>query len=194
MSHESDKSREFIESQQDDQAPLTKPRKSKTKVITVEPTIEPTIEPPIEPEIKPVKAKKPRAPKTQKQLEVFKEKCALARQNNIKKKKDDIIESAKQIVKKEIKKTKQNIVVESETSSSESDPEVIHVRRKSKKPKKKIVVVHSESDSSDSEPKYERKPEFGKSHRNKKSVPVVQPPMIKPVVSNIKNPINFFAD
>jgi hypothetical protein len=193
MSHESDKSREFIESQQDDQAPLTKPRKSKTKVTTVEPTIEP----PIEPEIKPVKAKKPRAPKTQKQLEVFKEKCALARQNNIKKKKDDIIESAKQIVKKEIKKTKQNIVVESETSSSDSDPEVIHVRRKSnksKKSKKKIVVVHSESDSSDSEPKYERKPEFGKSHRNKKSVPVVQPPMIKPVDSNIKNPINFFAD
>jgi hypothetical protein len=192
MSNEADKSREYLESQQDEQAPLTKPKKTKSKAIIVEAKIEA----PLEPETKPAKVKKPRAPKTQKQLEVFREKCALARQNNIKKKKDDVLESAKQIVKKEIKKTtKQNNVVESDSSDgSDSEPEVIHVRRKSRrKPKKKIVVVHSESSSSDSEPQYERKKEFGKSHRNKKSVPSHQTET-KPVVSNIRNPINFFAD
>jgi hypothetical protein len=189
MSNEADKSREYLESQQDEQAPLTKPKKTKSKAVIIEAKIEAP-----DPEIIPAKVKKPRAPKTQKQLEVFREKCALARQNNIKKK-DDVLESAKQIVKKEIKKTtKQNNVVESDSSdSSDSEPEVIHVRRKSKrKPKKKIVVVHSDS-SSDSEPQYEMKKEFGKSHRNKKSVPSHQVET-KPVASNVRNPINFFAD
>ena len=79
-----------LEEYENEKAPLTKPRKSKQKVET-EPPKEPPIEPPIEP-----KPKKPRAPKTEKQLAVFKEKCALARKNNIKNKKIQLLNLQKQ--------------------------------------------------------------------------------------------------
>jgi hypothetical protein len=177
-----------LEEYENEKAPLTKPRKSKQKV---EPIIEPIVEQdnkPIEPPIEP-KPKKPRAPKTEKQLAVFKEKCALARKNNIKKQKDTIVESAKTILKKELKKEKKP------DTESESEPEVIHITKPKRKPKKKIIVVHSDSSSSESssseEEKHISKTQFGRSHRNKKSIP--QPkPIDKPKVIQKLN--NFFAD
>jgi len=175
-----------LEEYENEKAPLTKPRKSKQKV---EPIIEHIVEQdnkPIEPPIEP-KPKKPRAPKTQKQIEVFKEKCALARKNNIKKQKDTIVESAKTILKKELKKEKKP------DTESESEPEVIHITKPKRKPKKKIIVVHSDSSSSESSSSEEHisKKQFGRSHRNKKSIP--QPkPIDKPKVIQKLN--NFFAD
>jgi hypothetical protein len=172
---------------EDEQAPLTKPRKSKQKVDPIIET-EPLIDPPIEP----LKPKKPRAPKTEKQLAVFKEKCALARKNNIKKQKDTIVESAKEILKKEMSKPKKTKEPDTE---SESEPEVIHIKKPKRKPKKKIIVVHSDSSSSESssseEEEHISKKQFGRSHRNKKSIP--QPkPIDKPKVIQKLN--NFFAD
>jgi len=174
-----------LEEYENEKAPLTKPRKSKQKVET-EPPIEPPIDPPIQP-----KPKKPRAPKTQKQIEVFKEKCALARKNNIKKQKDTIVESAKTILKKELKKEKKP------DTESESEPEVIHITKPKRKPKKKIIVVHSDSSSSESssssEEEHITKKQFGKSHRNKKSITVQQPKQNENtrVVQKLNN---FFAD
>jgi hypothetical protein len=178
-----------LEEYENEKAPLTKPRKSKQKV---EPIIEPIVEQdnkPIEPPIEP-KPKKPRAPKTEKQIEVFKEKCALARKNNIKKQKDTIVESAKTILKKELKKEKK------QDTESEDEPEVIHITKPKRKPKKKIIVVHSDSSSessSSSEEEHITKKQFGKSHRNKKSITVQQPKQNENtrVVQKLNN---FFAD
>ncbi len=44
MNYELEKYKEFLESQQDEKAPLTKPKKIKIKVVE---EIEPSIEPPI---------------------------------------------------------------------------------------------------------------------------------------------------
>jgi hypothetical protein len=106
-----------LEEYENEKAPLTKPRKSKQKV---EPIIEPIVEQdnkPIEPPIEP-KPKKPRAPKTEKQIEVFKEKCALARKNNIKKQKDTIVESAKTILKRIEKRKKTRYRIRIRTRSN----------------------------------------------------------------------------
>ncbi len=73
---------------EDEQAPLTKPRKLKQKVETIIKTE--TTAPPIEP------PKKPRAPKAQKQIEVFKEKCALARRIIFKNKRVQLLNQQKQ--------------------------------------------------------------------------------------------------
>jgi hypothetical protein len=187
MSTESDQD---INQQQlvDEQAPLTKPKNSKKKQA---PDVNET-------EAKPVKTRKPMPPKTPRQLEVFHEKCVKARKSSVEKKKDDIIESAKTIIKQEMKKVPPPMTHLTPQSESESEPEVIHVKKAKRKPKKKIVVVHSDSSTSSesSSSSEEEKPykQFGKSHKNKKYAPVEQPRQKAPEKLSIKTPKNYFAD
>ena len=133
--------------------------------------------------------KKPRPPKTEKQMEQFKKVIAARKQkveeNKLKKKieaskfllEQGIIKEEKQEVKTELKKpAKQQAPskdwdLENQTDSESSSEEQIVVVKKKKKAKKKIIVMQSETDSesesSDDKPVVHRK---FKTQQNKKSV------------------------
>jgi hypothetical protein len=173
---------------QDERAPLTRPRGKKIVEQTVSPD-ESEMEKLVTGVIsgKPEKVKKPRKPKTQKQLDVFFEKCANARKSKLETQNKQILESAKAIVQKELQKQKQPkkqpiIIPQQQSDSSETDtePEIIHIKKTKKKSKsrQKIVVVHSDSDTDSRDSsltEYTPKKSFGRSHRNKKSHPPSKP-------------------
>jgi hypothetical protein len=184
MEEQLKKYKEYLESMDDEKAPLTKPKSKKVikkEIKNIEEEEELI-------EIK--KEKKPRPPKTKEQLEAFKKNCQKAREEKISKKKDDeLLKSAKLLLEKGLKKTE---------SESESEPEVIHLKTKTKKkPKKKIVVVHSESDSSGGSGSESDIPkpvnDFGKSHKNKKSNPVIKEVKESTEKTKPKNYLNYFV-
>jgi hypothetical protein len=154
---------------------ILKQRKNKT-IINEEPQIEPLIETPIvtpsasfEPgsvlDHQPIKVKKPRKPKTEKQMESFK-LIAAKRQENINQKKiAQKIEASKFLLehdelpskaKLRAKATHKQISIEPDESSSsdESQPKIII--KKIHKKKKKPVIIHieesSDEESSEEEP------------------------------------------
>jgi hypothetical protein len=136
---------------------------------------------------KQVKVKKPRPPKTAKQIEQF-EKIRLKRAEMLKeKKKEKEIESAKLLldngyVKKE-EQQKINVPLtplhsgshskedETDNESIQTEPEPIVIIKKKKKPKKPKTIIIEETDSevSDEEPIKIKARDFI-SQRNKKSV------------------------
>lgn len=154
--------------------------------------------------------KKPRPPKTEKQMEQFKKVIAARKQkveeNKLKKKieaskfllEQGIIKEDKQEVKAELKKpAKQQAPtkewdLENQTDSESSSEEQIVVVKKKKKAKKKIIVMQSETDSesesSDEKPVVHRK---FKTQQNKKSVVKIH----KEPITNIpnKNYKNYFV-
>ena len=172
------KSNEQVLSDQDEKAPLTKPRRGRpSKKQTVEfdedNKIEEANEDEINEELEPTqKVKKVRPPKTEKQMAAFKEKCVKGNKQKTLSNQKLLIESAKTILKKEISQKKNEVSDDSsESSESEEEPEIIHIKKSKKKAaKKKIVIVHS--DSSDSEDDEDNLPtkQFGKSHRNKSTI------------------------
>jgi hypothetical protein len=155
-----------------DNGPLTKSKSKKEPtpptppVAPVAPIQEPTI-----------KVKKPRPPKTEKQMEGLKKAQAVRRANLDKINYEKKLEHAKFLKEHEeklksnpeLKIKKQKIVVqESSEEESESEPEIVYIKKHRKTKKDKIIIEESESESEE-EPKQYVKP-FGKSHQNKKSL------------------------
>lgn len=123
------------------------------------------------------KEKKPRPPKTEKQLESMKKALEVRRTNIEKRKYDKKLAASKFLIEHEArqdesinkpqpKPKKQIIVHEEREESSDSEPEIVFIKKPKKTKKNKIIVEESESESEEEPiPK-----QFGKSHQNKKSV------------------------
>jgi hypothetical protein len=157
------------------------------------------IEAPIEAQSKPTEeqpktapVEKVKKPRTEKQIQAFKQ-AQLKRQENIKAKKEskptktiaiveekpvekpetakrtnpeDYVTPDKPIEKKKVKQ------VSYESDDSDSDEEVIVVKKK--KPKKKTIIIEDSSDSSDEEPEEKPRPKQStfQSMHNKKTRPI----------------------
>jgi hypothetical protein len=147
-----------------------------------------------------VKQKKPRKPKTEKQLEQFK-KMAEARKLKLEEDKlNKKIEASKFLLEQGIDiKKKKKVVKEpkievddnssSGGSSSSEEEQIIVVKKKQKKKSKKIIV--HESSSSDSEPEVIER--HFKHQRNKKSIIKVHQEATKPT-NRVIAPRNYFVD
>ena len=155
-----------------DNGPLTK---SKSKKEPTPPT--PPVAPVAAVQEPPIKVKKPRPPKTVKQLESLKIAQSVRRANLDKINYEKKLEASKFLMEHEeklksnpeLKNKKQKIVVqESSEEESESEPEIVYIKKHRKTKKDKIIIEESESESEE-EPKHYVKP-FGKSHQNKKSL------------------------
>lgn len=160
-----------METQNDeiDNVPLTKSKGKREQ-----------IQPPAPEAIKPMQEKKPRPPKSEKQLESMKRALEVRRANIEKRRYEKKLEASKFLVEHDIKqmesiiKPKQKKIVElsSEDDDSESDTEIVYIKKPRKVKKNKIVVEVSESESeSEEEPRHKQ---FGKSHQNKKSIVKMQ--------------------
>jgi hypothetical protein len=194
-----EKFQEYLQIKKDEDQPLTKPKGLKKDKYN--PNEDEEIEQEVE-DIKEtvLKPKKPRKPKTENQIKAFKEKCATQRQSNILKKQEDhLIESAKLLLKREMskqqptKEIKKSKKIQEPETDSETEEEIIHIKKPKKKPKK-IIVVHSDNSSSSEseEPEFEpmKVKDFGKSHNHKKYKQPVKEE--KPRI--IEKKINFFTD
>ena len=180
---------EIIETLEKSKTPKVK-RQARTPDYYVEPAIAPevvtaeimaTVPPPV--------VKKPRAPKTEAQMEAFKHMVAVRKENLAAKKAGlavekiavklelkDVVKEEKKLVAKAKRLAKKKVVEPVETDNdSSSDEEVVVVKKSrtkskttNKKKDKKIIIetTDSESESSVAPPAKE----FGKSHRNKKSL------------------------
>ncbi len=157
----------------------------------------------------PMKEKKPRAPKTQKQLDAFKltleKRKNAVEQRGLNKK----IESAKLLLATEMKKqpvpdkqTKPSKIISDKDYSSDSSSEEEIVVKKKKKSKKIVIVESSDSSSSSSSESEKEQPmkkkDFGRTHQNKKSVVKVHQPDSSTVkhksTPSIPTKRNFFCD
>lgn len=205
---------ELVETLEKVKAPKVK-RQARTPDYYVEPAIAPeimtaeimaTVPPPV--------AKKPRPPKTEAQMEAFKHMIAVRKENLAAKKAGlavekiavklelkDVVKEEKKLVAKSKRLAKKKVVEpitppESETDNDSSSEEEIVVVKKSKpkttnkKKDKKIIIetTDSESESSVAPPAKE----FGKSHRNKKSLVKIHYPDDKYANSKV-NTDNFFC-
>ncbi len=157
-----------LEQQKADTEPLCKSKKGKAP-----PDGTPPVAPPISP-VKEVKVKKPRPPKTEKQIEAFKNVIAIRKANLDKGRLDKKIEASKILLANELNKKqveqpkaekpkKKQVVVESD-SDSDSEDEII-VRPKKKRSKK--IIIEDSSSSEDEAPLVKK--DFGRSDQNKKS-------------------------
>ena len=152
-----------------DNVPLTKSKNKKEELTKI---VQEYVEKP-EPE------KKPRPPKSEKQLESMKKALEVRRGNIEKRKYDKKVAASKFLVEHEArqdeainkpqpKPKKQIIVHEERDESSDSEPEIVFIKKPKKSKRNKIIVQESDSESeSDEEPIQKQ---FGKSHQNKKSV------------------------
>ena len=155
-----------------DNGPLTRSKIKKEPIPPIPPVapVAPVQEPPI-------KVKKPRPPKTEKQLEGLKKAQSVRRANLEKINYEKKLEASKFLMEHEeklkanpeLKIKKQKIVVqESSEEESESEPEIVYIKKHRKTKKDKIIIEESESETEEEPEKYVKP--FGKSHRNKKSV------------------------
>jgi hypothetical protein len=182
--------------------PLTKQKKVKSKPVNEEDILV------TETVVVPIKDKKPRKPKTEKQLEQFK-KMHEARKLKLEEAKvNKKIEASKFLLEHgvDIKKAKNEKVIKepkveiaddsssSGSSSSESDQEQIIVVKKKKGKKKSKKVILEEETSSESEPEIIER-NF-KHQRNKKSIIKIHSGQVKPTKNNrvVIEPRNFFVD
>jgi hypothetical protein len=170
-----------------------KKRQARTPDYYVEPAVAPevvtaeimaTVPPPV--------VKKPRAPKTEAQMEAFKHMIAVRKENLAAKKAGlavekiavklelkEVVADEKKLIAKQKRMAKKAMPItppESE-SEDESEPEVVVVKKAkakkavAKKKDKKIVIETTDSEEEDSSSDYiPPVKEFGKSHRNKKSI------------------------
>ena len=180
--------------------PLTRSKGSKPEQVITKP--EP-VPPPVESQqqVKPAKEKKPRAPKTQAQLEAF-QKAMEKRKINIElKKQEKKVEASKILLENEklketskpaVKRIRKPKTVVVEESSSEDEPNVVYIKKRSSRKKKKIIVQSETESETEAEPEIEIKhrESFGKSHQNKKTVKTT----ITQVDPNKKSYHNFFTD
>lgn len=143
------------------------------------------------PLLKPLKEKKPRPPKTAKQIEQF-ENARLKRQEILKEKNlNKKLEASKLLLehgytlpeKKEVINEKPK-VIKPDDSDDESDNEVVIIKKK-KKPKKKTYIIEESSEDEDESEKVKQIYKQSRqmvSQQNKKSI-------IK-----VNNPHNYFVD
>jgi hypothetical protein len=174
--------------------PLTKQPKSKSIKAKEEDTIV------TETVVEGVKQKKPRKPKTEKQLEQFK-KMAEARKLKLEEDKlNKKIEASKFLLeqgidikkkKKVVKEPKIEVDDNSSGSSSSSEEEQIIVVKKKQKKKSKKIIVHESSSDSEAEPEVVER--HFKHQRNKKSIIKVHQEATKPT-NRVIAPRNYFVD
>lgn len=134
-----------------------------------------------------VKEKKPRPPKTEKQLESFRNCLESKKLKNEERLLEKKIEASKLLLELK-KKKKPKYESDSSDSESDSDMEVIVKKKKCKKSKKsKKIIIQDSSDSSSSsggsesdEPEPIPLKQFGKTHQNKKSIVNIKIPDNKP--------------
>ena len=95
--------------------------------------------------------KKPKKPRTQKQMEAFK-KCQDARKLKLKNK--SVVQKQEPVKNKPVKKkqVKKTYIDLNEMSSSEDEQEIVYVKKKKRKPRK--VVKYISSSESDEEEEY----------------------------------------
>ena len=174
----------------DSTTPLQKPKKIKEGEQDIE-------------KVPVVKKKRPKPPKTELQLKSFKEKVVDKRLEMCKRKDlEKKIEAGKAYLeslrnaKRELPKIKEeNVPVETKVKKpivekEESEEEIIYV----KKPKKKKTIVIESSSESESEIEIvEKKKEFGKSHRNKKSVVKIESQPKPQPISSVQQPKNYHS-
>lgn len=185
----------------DDNVPLTKVKKSKVVEEVKESAA-------VVEEKKPAKVKKPRPPKTQKQMEAFSKMKESRDKKIVQKTIAKKIEAGKLALEqlkssqpqKEV--SKKEVKVKSDSSSS------VEIIRKKKK--KRVIIEDSSSDSEIEIVKTKSKPkqqeiqqpetnnsqEFGKSHKNRNSAVKVydEPKKQIPQQNNYAQPRNFFCD
>ena len=176
----------------EDQAPLTIKRKDNSTIV--EPT---TIQEPA------IKVKKPRKPKTAKQLESFMSKTRNVLTTNRKERHMDklvkasqiLVDNEKRLAEQQQQKPKQQ---SSSSTVSSSSPEIVIIKKQRpvKKHKKKVKYVYADSSESESESESEEEPikAFGKSKQHKKSKPPVVEAKQKPQIKTIQSYKNYFAD
>lgn len=189
---------ELLETLEKPKTPKAK-RQARTPDYYTEPAVAPevvtaeimaTVPPPV--------AKKPRPPKTEAQMEAFKHMIAVRKENLAAKKAGlavekiavklelkDVVKEEKKLVAKAKRLAKKKVVepITPPTSGGEtdndssSDEEVIVVKKSKAKPKttnkkkdKKIIIETTDTESESEASVAPPAKEFGKSHRNKKSL------------------------
>jgi hypothetical protein len=173
-----------INNVENEKVPLTKPKKNVEQEInnTIGSIDSSTTKP-----IEPIKLKKPRPPKTAKQMESFKK---------VQEKRKEILDA--QMLNKKIEASKlllQHNIKPNKPLKEETDdePEIIYVTKPKKK--KHIIIESSSESSSESEEEYIEKvkqKQWGKSQKNKKSVVKIN--NSQPQNNTIKPSYNFFCD
>ena len=182
-----EKLKSYINDLEEQITPLTKKSTTKQKLPNPETPQEVVQE--VEVEEKPKKPKKPYTVSDKKMmaLEMAREKKNANHALRVKQRK---LESAKLLLeneliqpKKTVKPVKQKIV--QEQSESEDEPQVIYIKKPKKKVKKPIIIQQDDStsgESEDSDPLPVKLKNFGKSHKNKKSVVKIHKQEEKPQV------------
>jgi hypothetical protein len=168
-----EKLRSYINDLEEQITPLTKTKsKSKHDITPIEETQD---EPITSQEPEPIKKKITRTVTEKKKEQLIKAR-EIRKTNTEKRNKIKKLESAKLLLQDEITKPKKEELVSSEPESSSEEPEIVIVKKpkviKKKKPKKKIIIQDDESteESSEEPEPVTKQKQFGKSHRNKKSV------------------------
>jgi hypothetical protein len=176
------KFKQYVDDIENEKVPLTKPKKVVESVTITQPVITPELSTIIE---EPTIIKKPRAPKTVKQMESFKKLQAKRKEILDSKRLDKKIEASKLLLQHDIKPVRQI------KEESDDEPDIIYVKKPKKK--KQIVIEESDSDEESVEKVQVSKPaNWGKSQKNKKSV--VKVDYQQPVNNTIKPSYNFFCD
>ena len=147
------------------------------------------------------KEKKEKKPRTQKQLDHFKNMAEKRRENIEKKKLEKKIEASKLLLEHDSKppvKVKENKIEEEKEIESEpsSEEEIIVQKKKPKtkgKKKKKIVIYEADSDSSDSDDEIPIPKKQFKTQQNKKSQSGIKIYQNEPI-NKSSTKINYFAD
>jgi hypothetical protein len=179
---------ELISEKESDNLPLTKPKKIKEFKVVEEQPSEPITEPFEEIKTKP---KKPRPPKSEKQMEAF-QKAQSKRHDVLKtlalNKK---LEASKLLLQNDVKlmpEKKEKTVIQKD-ESSDDEPEIIYVKKPKKK--KKIIIEESSDDDSEDEVIIKKK-DWGNTQRNRKSVVKIGEQKPQPTLN--KPTRNFFCD
>lgn len=164
-----EKLRSYINDLEEQITPLTKSKgKPDVKEVIQEEQEQPITSPPSQPT-----KKKITRTVTEKKKEQLIKAREVRKTNTETRNKMKKLESAKLLLQNEIvKPSKQQLVSETE-SSSESEIVIVKKPKQKKKPRKKIIIQDDESteESEDEEPEpVVKNKQFGKSHRNKKSV------------------------
>ena len=194
-----EKLRAYINDLEEQAIPLTKKnttKQSPAKVVEA-PIIEETKEIKQVPEVETKAPEKPKIKRTMtdKKRTQLENARAKKQENLVAKQKIKKLESAKLLLADELAQPKQppkpvfkqSKKIEVIDDDDEPEPEIIFVK-KTKKPKKKIVIESDDSSSggsedSDHEPR--KLKDFGKSHKNKKSVVKVNhQPAVRPSIHN----------